>query len=214
MKTAVVAGATGLVGRELVNILLDSPRYRQVIALSRRPMEREHSKFVNVISDFKDLDSVLEPFRIDDVFCCLGTTIAKAGSKEKFIEVDLTYPLSLARATLSLGAKQYLLVSALGAGKSSPIFYNRVKGQVEEAISAEPFSAVHIFRPSLLLGDREEKRPGEQAAKFLYKHLGFLIPRKYKGINGRTVATAMQEIAAREQHGIFVHESKEMQQFA
>lgn len=214
MKTAVIAGATGLIGKELVNQLLNSPRYAQVVALTRRPWRKEHPKFVNVVTDFKDLDKALAQYRIDDVFCCLGTTIAKAGSKDKFAEVDLTYPLALAKATLALGAKQYMLVTALGADKSSSIFYNRVKGQVEEAIRAEPFSAVHIFRPSLLLGSREEKRAGEEAAKVVYKYLGFLIPKKYKGIEGRTVAKAMQEMAAREQHGVFVHESKEMQQFA
>lgn len=214
MKVAIVAGATGLVGKELVSQLLDNPRYQQVIALTRRPWEHGHSKFVNVVTDFKDLESVLEPYHVDDVFCCLGTTIAKAGSKEKFSEVDLTYPLALAKATLPLGATQYMLVSALGADKSSSIFYNRVKGQVEEAISAEPFSAIHIFRPSLLMGPREEKRPGEEAAKFLYKYLGFLIPEKYKGIEARTVARAMQEMASRQQRGVFVHESKKMQEFA
>lgn len=214
MRTAVVAGATGLIGKELVRQLLDDPRYEQVIALTRRPWNQDHAKFINVVTDFKDLDKVLEPYRVDDVFCCLGTTIAKAGSKDKFKEVDLTYPLALAKATLALGATQYLLVTALGADKSSSIFYNRVKGQVEEAIAAEPFSAIHIFRPSLLLGQREERRSGEEAAKVLYKYLGFLIPEKYKGIEGSTVARAMQEMAAREQHGVFVHESKEMQQFA
>lgn len=214
MRIAIVAGATGLIGKELVYQLLGDARYEQVIALTRRPWTQVHSKFVNVVTDFKDLDQVLAPHRVDDVFCCLGTTIAKAGSKDKFKEVDLTYPLALAKATLALGATQFLLVTALGADKSSPIFYNRVKGQVEEAITAEPFSAIHIFRPSLLLGPREEKRPGEEAAKVLYKYLGFLIPEKYKGIEGRTVARAMQEMAAREQQGVFVHESKEMQQFA
>lgn len=214
MKVAIVAGATGLVGKELVSQLLDNPRYQQVIALTRRPWEQRHSKFVNVVTDFKDLEGVLAPYHVDDVFCCLGTTIGKAGSKEKFSEVDLTYPLALAKATLPLGATQYMLVSALGADKHSSIFYNRVKGQVEEAISAEPFSAIHIFRPSLLMGPREEKRPGEEAAKFLYKYLGFLIPEKYKGIEARTVARAMQEMASREQRGVFVHESKKMQEFA
>lgn len=214
MKTAIVAGATGLVGRAVVDCLLDSPRYHKVIALTRRPLKIEHPKFTNMVVDFNDLSNSLALVQPDDVFCCLGTTMAKAGTKEKFLEVDFAYPVALAKATVSLGAKQYLLVSAMGANMESSIFYNRVKGQVEEAITAEPFLAVHIFRPSLLIGPREEKRSGEEAAKMLYKFVGFLTPAKYKPIEGRTVARAMVEIAGREQEGVVVHESKEMQTFA
>lgn len=214
MKTAVIAGATGLVGNEVVNQALQNSRYDKVIALTRRSWKKEHPKFTNLIVDFDNLKHALEGLRPDDVFCCLGTTMAKAGSKEKFFKVDFTYPLALAKATIALGATQYMLVSALGANKDSFVFYNRVKGQVEEAISAEPFSAVHIFRPSLLVGPRPEKRSGEEAAKKAWKIFGFLISAKYKPVEAETVARTMIAMAVREEAGIFVHESKEMQQFA
>jgi uncharacterized protein YbjT (DUF2867 family) len=116
--------------------------------------------------------------------------MAKAGSKENFYQVDFTYPVLLAQATLALGAKQYLLVTALGADRTSAIYYNRVKGEVEDAIRAMRFRTLHILRPSLLLGPREEKRAGEDAAKLLYRVFGFILPEKYKAIEASTVARA------------------------
>lgn len=214
MKTAVVAGSTGLVGHALVDRLLESSHYHKVITLTRQTLDQKHPKLENMVVDFNDLQRSLASIQPDDVFCCLGTTMAKARSKEKFFEVDFAYPLALAKATAGLGAKQYLLVSALGANKGSPIFYNRVKGQLEEAISGVPFSAVHIFRPSLLVGPRKEKRSGEEAAKKMYKIFGFLIPDKYKPIEAATVANAMIAMAVQDKEGIFIHGSKEMQQFA
>jgi len=143
----------------------------------------------------------------------LGTTMAKARSRENFYKVDFTYPVSLAKETLKLGATKYLLVSALGANKNASIFYNRVKGETEEAISSTGFQTVHIFRPSLLLGPRKESRAGEDAAKFFYKVFGFLIPAKYKGIESLAVAKAMLYFASQDQKGIFIHESEALQKF-
>ena len=213
MKTAVVAGATGLIGNELITQLATSNDYSDVIALVRRPVKSEYHNVTNVVADLGNPGSALSGYTPDDVFCCLGTTMAKAGSKEKFYEVDFTYPVELAKATLSLGAKQYLLVTALGADRSSSIYYNRVKGEVEDAIRAMGFRTIHILRPSLLLGPREEKRTGEDAAKLFYRLFGFLIPEKYKAIEAITVARAMVEYARHEEAGSFVHESKEMQNF-
>ena len=211
MKTALIAGATGLVGNELLQKLLVSTRYTSVIALARSPLIPEHEKLTNIITGFHNLEDSIKDLYPDDVFCCLGTTMAKAGSKEKFYEVDFHYPLNLARATLRRGAKQYLLVTALGANKGSSIYYNRVKGEVEEAISQTGFETIHIFRPSLLLGSRTEKRPGEDAAKGLYKVFNFAIPRKYKAIPADRVADSMITMAARDMKGIFIHESQDMQ---
>jgi uncharacterized protein YbjT (DUF2867 family) len=137
--------------------------------------------------------------------------MARAGSKNKFYEVDFEYPFSLAKVTRGLGAKQYLLVSALGADKESGIYYNRVKGEVESAIRTVDFDATHIFRPSLLLGQRNEKRPGEDIGKFFFKIFGFAIPEKYKAIDAAKVAEAMLAAASKDQKGIFIHESREMQ---
>jgi len=213
MKTALIAGATGLVGKQLLDRLLTSDRYTSVLALTRRTLALNHPKLRNIVTDFRHPDEVLVGLKPDDVFCCLGTTMAKAGSKEKFYEVDFQYPYVLAKFTYRLGAKQYLLVSALGADKNSSIYYNRVKGEVEEAIGTVGFETIHIFRPSLLLGPRAEKRPGEDAAKFLYKIFSFVIPEKFKAIQAEKVASTMLAFASEDRKGNFIHDSREIQHF-
>lgn len=207
MKTAVIAGATGLVGGELLGQLLASERYSKVAVLTRRDFSLEHPKLQKIISDLSAPARDLEGVKPDDIFCCLGTTMAKAGTKDKFYNVDFEMPLALALATRALGAKQYLLVSAVGANRNSSIYYNRVKGEVEDALRKVGFEALHIFRPSLILGPRKEKRAGEDAAKAFFKVFGFLIPSKYKGIESGSIARAMLVCAARDVKGVFIHES-------
>jgi uncharacterized protein YbjT (DUF2867 family) len=211
MRTALIAGATGLIGESLLGKLLASDRYQKVVALTRTVLTTSHLKLSNVVIDFRNPAKALAGTSADDVFCCLGTTMAKAGSREKFYEVDFQFPLNLARATYESGARKFLLVSALGADKNSSIYYNRVKGEVERAITQIGFEALHIFRPSLLLGPRKEKRPGEDAAKVLYRVFGFIIPEKYKAIPAEKVATAMLIAASGDQKGKFIHESREIQ---
>jgi uncharacterized protein YbjT (DUF2867 family) len=213
MKTALVAGSTGLIGKQLLNYLLSDSRYEKVIAITRHDLGITHPKLTQLKIEFDQLNEHADQLKADDVFCCLGTTMAKARTKEKFYKVDFTYPLELAKATHRLGAKQYLLVSALGADKNSSIYYNRVKGEIEEAISSVDFLSIHIFRPSLLLGSRPEKRSGEDTAKLVYKVLWFLIPAKYQAIDSAKVAKAMLHFASRDQQGVFTHESKEMQKY-
>lgn len=212
MKSALIAGATGLVGRQLLDMLLQDDYYDKVTAITRKPLPLQHSRLHNLVVDFDNLPAD-EQLKADDIFCCLGTTIKKAGSQEAFIKVDFEYPSALARLTKAQGAKQYLLVSALGADKSSSIFYNRVKGEVEEAIQLLGFDSVHIFRPALLLGDRDEQRFGEDAAKIFFKLFGFLVPLKYKAVDAAKVARAMMWHARQNKNGIFVHPSEEIQSF-
>ncbi len=209
MRTAVIAGATGLVGGALLDQILSNPRYQKVVTVSRRDFPVSHPRLEKrIATDMLNPGEVLSGVQPDDVFCCLGTTMAAAGSREKFYEVDHEYPLALARATLALGATRFLLVSSLGANPKSMVFYNRVKGEVEQAISGIGYRVVHIFRPSLLLGPRSEKRAGEDLAKGLYRILNPVIPRKYKAIEGETVARAM--LAAGDDPGVYIHESDEM----
>lgn len=210
MKTALIAGANGLIGKQLLHMLLDSPRYSKVIALARRDLPISHARLEKIITGLPDMKEKISPVHADDIYCCLGSTMAKAGSKEKFYEADFTYPFGLAKIMKANGASQYLLVSAMGADKNSSIYYNRVKGEVEEAVSKTGFHCLHFFRPSLLLGDREESRPGETAAKVIFKLFGFLIPTKYKGIRGSQVAKAMLYYASLEDRGILIHESDEL----
>jgi uncharacterized protein YbjT (DUF2867 family) len=210
MKTALIAGSTGLIGRQLLQLLLDSDRYSKVIALTRNDLPA-HPKLEILKIEFERLTEWGNKLAADDVFCCLGTTMAKAGSRENFYQVDFFYPLLIAKTSQTRGAKQYMLVSALGADADSTIYYNRVKGEIEDAIRQVPFSTIHIFRPSLLLGPREEKRSGETAAKLFYRIFGFLIPRKYKAIESVKVARAMLVQASSDQPGQFVHESGDLQ---
>jgi uncharacterized protein YbjT (DUF2867 family) len=213
VKTALVAGSTGLIGGQLLELLLHDDRYSKVIAISRTPLPINNSRLVNIVSDLKNISSHAEELKCDDVFCCLGTTIRIAKTKEAFREVDFDYPLALAKIAKGNGASQFLLVSALGANSQSGIFYNRVKGEVEEAISETGFISTHIFRPSLLTGPRTEHRSGEEAAKTFYKIFGFLIPLQYKSIESIRVARAMLAKAKEEIAGKHTHESKAIQAY-
>lgn len=195
-STALVAGATGLIGRHVLDLLIASPTHEKVIALTRRPLERTHDKLSNLVTDFDNLEVAVgqSGIRADEAYCALGTTIKKAGSKEAFRKVDFEYETAFARAALAAGASKFALVSAVGADARSPIFYSRVKGETEAAIRDLGFASLHIFQPGVLLGDRTESRPAEQLAIALTPlvNLGLQGPlRKYRGIDAQTVAEAM-----------------------
>lgn len=211
MKTALIVGVTGLIGKQVLQLLLNDSHYSKLITLTRKPLDITNPMLESLVVDFDRLSEYGNSLRADDVFCCLGTTIRIAKTKEAFRKVDFDYPVEVARLTKNMGATQYLLVSALGADKHSTIFYNRVKGEVEEAIDQVGFRTVHIFRPSLLLGKREEERAGEGAATVFFKLFGFLIPAKYKAVDSARVARAMVAIATSDKAGVFIHESKIIQ---
>ena len=160
-KTAILIGATGLVGSACLARLLESPVYTRVIAVSRRPVPLQHPKLVRVETAFDNLADALSGMSADDAFCCLGTTIRQAGTKAEFHKVDYGYALAFADAARRQGATHFLLVSALGANAHSPVFYNRVKGLLEKEVEALGYPRLSIFRPSLLLGSRSDTRPGE-----------------------------------------------------
>ncbi len=160
-RTALLAGATGLVGSHCLRLLLNNQNYDKVIALTRRPLTLLHEKLDNRVIDFDNaVDNTLE-LSCDDVFCCLGTTIKQAGSRDNFRKVDFDYCLDLAKIGIRGGAKHFLLVSAIGASAKSPIFYSRVKGEVEQAIEALAYERFCIFQPSLLVGERKDTRRAE-----------------------------------------------------
>ncbi|PCJ69237.1 MAG: oxidoreductase [Rhodobiaceae bacterium] len=202
--TALIAGATGLVGGHLLEYLLASPRHSRVVAVTRQPLELTHDKLNNLVVDFDDLEDGIRAtgIKTDEAYCALGTTIKKAGSQAAFRKVDFDYETAFARASLEAGAKRFALVSAVGASASSSIFYSRVKGETEEAIRAMGFPALHIFQPGVLLGQRGEARPAEQLAIAVTPilNLGLQGPlRKYRGIAAADVAKAM--LAALETEG-------------
>ncbi|SIR33177.1 oxidoreductase [Pontibacter lucknowensis] len=213
-RTALIAGASGLVGSHLLLMLLQSDRYSQVISVGRRELAIIHPKLDQQIVDFDNLKKSASELAADDVFCCLGTTIKKAGTKDAFYKVDHTYVTQLAEITLRRNATQFLVVSAMGADASSRIFYNRVKGEMERDIQALGFTSLHIFRPALLLGEREEHRTGEEISARIMKPLSMLMigpMRKYRPIKAETVASAMLRAAAQDQKGDKVYLSDEIE---
>jgi uncharacterized protein YbjT (DUF2867 family) len=213
MRTAMIAGSTGLVGTQLLQLILKDPHYDSIVTVTRKPESLSDVKHKNLVVDFDALDNYGDQLIADDVFCCLGTTMKKAKSKEAFYKVDHDYAVNLARLTHARQAKQFLLVSALGADTKSSFYYNEVKGKTEESIDALNFSAYHIFRPSLLLGPRNENRPGEEAAKTFYRIFNFLIPARYKGIEAAKVAAAMLHYAKAGKTGKHIHDSADLQRF-
>jgi len=217
MRSAVVAGATGLIGGHLVELLLADSGYDRVTTLVRKQTPAKHPKLLQRVVDFDRLTEIPDFPVAEDAFCCLGTTIKEAGSQDAFYRVDFTYVLELARATSHQKAKQFLLVTALGADPKSRIFYNRVKGEIEQAVSQVPFAAIHVFQPSLLLGDRAESRPGERAAMAASRVLGFAFVgplRRYRPIAARDVARAMVRVAKQGASGRHVYPSDTIQALA
>ncbi len=214
-KTALVCGATGLVGHACLQFLLNSSRYSTVKALTRRPLPFEHPKLNTIIlNDFDRLNNIASDLAADDVFYCLGTTIKQAGSQAAFRKIDHDYTLQIAQLALQNNSEQFLLVSSLGADAQSNIFYSRTKGELEEALKKMPFAAVHIFQPSILLGNRQEQRTGEYIGQWAAALLnpvmvGFL--RKYRGIKAEAVAKAMVNIAVQGKKGIFTYLSDQIQ---
>ena len=207
-----IAGATGLVGAACLGRLLDSGSWQRVIALVRRRTGREHRRYEERVLDFKSLDHVDIPAG-SDIFCALGTTIRAAGSQEAFRRVDHDYPLALARRAAECGARQYLIVTSAGAGESKSNFYLRTKGEVEQAIGAIPFEAVHIFRPGPLVGPRRERRVGETIGIAAARALGFALAgplRKYRAIAAADVAAAMLAAASQGTSGRHIYHYDEI----
>lgn len=207
-RTALVAGATGLVGSNLLQRLLHDPAYARVTVLARSGPSVEHPRLNVIETDFAGLDALGEVLMVDDVYCCLGTTLRRAGSKAAFADVDQRMVVELAQASRAAGAQQFIVVSAVGASERALTFYSRVKGRMERAVSGLGYEAVHIVRPSLLLGDRSEHRAGEAFAQKMAPWLTALCRgplRHYAPVRGEDVAEAMVRLALRGEHGVHVH---------
>jgi uncharacterized protein YbjT (DUF2867 family) len=210
-RRALLAGATGLVGSALMAQLLADPRTASLTALSRRRLDPPSGtlpgRFACVVADFGALDALV-PAPADDAYCALGTTIAAAGSQLNFARVDLEFVTAFARYAKRAGCTRFMLVSALGADPRSAVFYNRTKGEAEAAVVAVGFEAVHIARPSLLLGPRPESRPAESLGKALGRLVAPLLRgrlRRYRPIAAHEVAAALIAAAHRDLRGAFVH---------
>lgn len=213
-KIAFLAGTSGLIGMQLLHQLLQDSSYDYLISVGRRKLALKHNKLIQVEGDFGkiqswDIESKIREedlggnfFHIVDAilkkscemhaFCSLGTTIKVAGSKDKFYQIDHDYVIGFADWTHALGATKFLYVSAMGANSQSSVFYNKVKGEVEQDLKGIPFDYVGLFQPSLLLGNRKEFRFGEEVAKILTKPLVWLkLGKSFRPINDNQVAKAM-----------------------
>lgn len=210
MKSAVVVGASGLIGSSLVKMLLESPQYREIHILTRKKIDLLNEKLIQHVIDFDQLAGQSFDFKVDDAFCTLGTTIAKAGSKIAFTKVDHDYVISFAIMAKSIGTTGFYMVSSMGANQSSSIFYSKVKGQVEEDLKLLGFPRLGIFRPSLLLGPRLEKRAGEKFAGWMMTAFDFAIPSKYKAIHVDKVSKKMVEVSQQSETGVFLFESDQL----
>jgi uncharacterized protein YbjT (DUF2867 family) len=212
-KTALIIGATGLTGEQCLMELLASPEYDKIIALTRTRLQTTNSQIQNIITDFKNLESLRPQLRADHVYCCMGTTIAKAGSQAAFRHVDYEIPLQVAEIARQNGATKFILITSLGSDASSKIFYSRVKGELENALEKLNYESLLIFRPSILLGKRKEKRTGEAIGMLAAEKLSFLFAgplKKYRGTPVDTIAKVMVKLANQTTPKIRIIENEEI----
>lgn len=213
--TATIIGATGLIGGYLLELLLQDDHVDTIRILIRHPLELSHPKLEKKLVDFNDAES----FRLalegsDVVFCTIGTTQKKVkGDKEAYRKVDYDITVNAAKFSKLNGCEIFVFVSSVGANSKSNNFYLQLKGEIEEAVKAIGLESVHIMRPSILLGARKEFRFGEKIGKGFMSALSLLVPAKYKAIQGKDVAIAMQNVAKKTDKGFFIYEYSKIIRF-
>lgn len=216
-KTALVFGATGLVGGHIVDHLIANTSYSSILVFTRRVFNTSHNKITNHLVNFDKPQDWHHLVKGDDIYIALGTTMAKAGSKEAFLKVDYEYILSILNIAERNKVSQCMLVSSVGANAQSLFFYTKVKGKVEEKVKKLSFWSIHIFQPSLLLGERNENRAGEEVAGKIGKVVDLLTfgtLSKYKPIEATVVAKAMVNAAQLLSSGVFTYNSKKLNELA
>lgn len=216
-QKAIIIGSTGLIGNHLLKYLIMDENFNQVIAFVRKPTPSNNKKLSYVVTDFKQMEKIETNLQGDVLFVCVGTTMAKAGSKEAFLKIDYNIPVDMAHLAVQNGVKSCVVVSSLGADPHSANFYLQTKGKMEQAIEKLGFKNTVFMRPSILFGAREEFRFGELIGKFLMKVFGpFFLGslKKYKGIAGKTVAKAMLIASLHPINGVKKYESNEIENLA
>lgn len=215
---AIIFGASGLTGSTLLSLLCEQEYYAEVICFVRKQIHNIHDKQRNILTDFNDLESHAALFQHADVYCCLGTTNKNVNNdKEAYREADLYRPLRIAKLLKANNGKQLLIISAMGADENARIFYNKLKGELQRKLIEMQLPCLHIFQPSLLLGDRREHRSGEKFATAL---MAFIQPmlvggwRKYRAIHVKSVAKAMFVKAKQSGSGNHIYTSDIIQQIA
>jgi uncharacterized protein YbjT (DUF2867 family) len=211
-RTATIIGATGLIGSQLLHLLLNDKEFHHVTIIARRNVHVKHNKLHIAVIDFADQDALRSALAGSDaVFCAVGTTQQKVkGDKTEYRKVDYDIPVNAARLCATEGVRQMLLVSSVGADRNSKNFYLQLKGEVEEAVAQSGVQSVAIFRPSMLMGDRKEFRLGEKIAQTVMKALKWFIPSRYKPITAYDVAKAMIAASKSPATGTIVYHHKEM----
>jgi uncharacterized protein YbjT (DUF2867 family) len=216
-KKAIVVGASGLIGGELLNIILQQSDYKEVVTIVRKTLPVNHAKLVQLVIDFDDLDKWESSVTGDVLFCCLGTTLKKTPDLNEYRKIDHDYPVKLAQLASQNNIKQYHLVSSIGANSKSSSFYTRLKGETEHDIEKVQLKTLHIYQPSLLTGNRKEKRVLERIVTVAFKVIDPLLfgwLTKYKSIPAATVAQAMYKQSLKTEVGIFIHPSDKIKQLA
>lgn len=216
-RKAILIGATGLIGHYLLTKLLANENYREVLVISRKALHINHPKLKVLVVNFDDLANYAQEINGDDVFCCLGTTIKQTPDLSNYRKIDYQYPLDVARIALANGATAYHLVSSMGADVKSKMFYSRTKGEVERDLQKIPFPSIYIYRPSLLDGNRKEKRSAENILIGLMRLLNPILIgslKKYRSIKIEKVADAMLIEGTANEIGIHIYESDKIAETA
>jgi len=217
MKTALIIGSTGLIGTDLLHLLLNSPVYGNVVLFTRKDTGVTHPKLSQHIINFDQPESYSHLVKGEDFFCTIGTTIKKAGNREAFSKVDLDYPTTFARLAAANNIKRFLFISSIGADPDSSNFYLKTKGKLESVIRNIGIPMVASFRPSVLVGNRPEFRAAEKFGAFVMGLFSFLLIgnlKKYRPIKANVVAKALLSIAQQEYIGFKTYESDTIQQIA
>lgn len=191
-KTAIILGATGLTGGILLEKLLEDDTYDKIKLFSRSSVGINSPKIEEFIIDMFQLETHSETFKADVVFCCIGTTKSKTPNKDTYKKIDYGIPVAAAKLAKQNDIKTFIVISALGASENSNVFYNKTKGEMQRDVLLQKIKNTYILQPSLIVGDRNESRFGENLAEVFMKVFGFLIPAKYKMIEAETIAEAMR----------------------
>jgi len=214
---AIIAGASGLIGGELLNILLQQPDYERILILVRTELPLKHKKLTQLVVDFDKLNDYANEINGHAFFSCLGSTRRKTPDLDVYRKIDHDYPLHLAQLAAKNGVEQFHLVSSLGADASASNFYTKMKGEIERDIKETGLKCLHIYRPAFLTGDRKEERPLEGALNVFMKIINPLLLgglKKYRSIPAKTVAMAMYKESKINERGIFIHPSDKIKKLA
>ena len=214
---AVVVGASGLIGRHLVNTLLLSYEYSEVVSISRKKLPVHSSKLRQIIAEFDRVDDYQDEINGRALFCCLGSTLQKTPDKKEYYKIDHDHPVKLAEIALKNGVEQYHLVSSIGADPNSSNFYLKMKGETEEDIKKVGLKALCIYRPSILVGERTESRKLERVTIKLMLLLSPLLLgplKKYRAIHAKVVAKAMFKTSLKKREGVYIYSSEQIKKRA